>query len=543
MKKNLVVLCVLLGSLAGGLAFGGGSTEPTLEPTPRAASEGPEPLTLPIVDKPMELTTFVTFDPTKAGGALTSYAEMACYEEMARLTNITMKFVHPPAGQQTEQFNLMVSSGQFPDIIEWGWINYPGGPEKAIQDGVIIPLNELIDQYAPNLKRVLEENPDAKRQVMTDSGLIYCFPFLRLSDSWRVILGFQVRESWLKKAELQVPKTLDDWYTMLVTFKNNDMNGNGDTNDELPFMSLGLRPRGLAQFASAWGIVADFYRDGDEVKYGPAQSVYRDYVTTMSKWYSEGLIDPDFISTDQKQYDAKIAGELAGSWYGLLSGHLGRLTQLVRRKDPSFKILGASRPIGPAGKPYDTEPARLMVYPGSGAGISTSNKHVRETMKFLDYGYSPEGHLLMVFGIEGVSYRMVNGEPVYTEAVTEHPKLSRDQAIGVYARGTGSPPLYFTYPHFKGRIFLPDQHEAQKAWATGLTDLILPPVTATPDEGRRLASLMSTIDTYVDEMTAKFIMGREPLGNFDAYLDQLNKLGVDEAVSMKQSALERYMNR
>jgi putative aldouronate transport system substrate-binding protein len=71
----------------------------------------------------------------------------------------------------------------------------------------------------------------------------------------------------------------------------------------------------------------------------------------------------------------------------------------------------------------------------------------------------------------------------------------------------------------------------------------MPPVTPTPDEGRRFGSLMGNITTYVDEMTAKFIAGKEPLSNFDKYLDTLKQLNVDEAVALRQAALDRYLKR
>ena len=71
-------------------------------------------------------------------------------------TGVTVEFQHPAAGQENEQFNLMVADGNLPDIIERGWVNaYPGGPEKAISDGVIIALNDVIDQYCPNLNTAI----------------------------------------------------------------------------------------------------------------------------------------------------------------------------------------------------------------------------------------------------------------------------------------------------------------------------------------------------------------------------------------------------
>ncbi len=542
LKRTSVPLLVFLA--LGSLLFAGATPEKT-GPGPAmtaAPSSGtPEQITLPIVKDRIVLKTFCTFEPIKGGAAVNSYADIPAYKKMLELTNIDMQFVHPPVGQQNEQFNLMVSSGQYPDIIEWSWLTYPGGPEKAIQDKVIIPLNDQVAKYAPNITKILADTPEARRQVITDTGLIYGFPFLRLADQWRIITGFQANKAWLAKLGIALPNTLDDWYKMLVAFRTQDPNGSGNPNDELPFTAQGLAR--LMPFAGAWGINYGFYRIDNTVKFGPAEKEFLDFLTTMNKWYTEKLIDPDFVSTTGNQLDAKITGNKAGSWNGLLSGLLGRLEQLARQKDPSFSIQGLPFPVGPAGKPYDNEAARLQYFPGTAAAISTSSKYVKEAVKYLDYGYSPEGHMLMVFGIEGQSYRMVNGEPVFTEAITRNPTLSIDQAIGLWSRGVSSPPLVFDAALFRNRIFLPDQHAAQAEWARGVIDRTMPPVTPTPDEGRRFGSLMSQINTYVDEMAAKFITGKEPLANWDKYLATLKQLNVDEAVALRQKALERYNAR
>lgn len=61
-------------------------------------------------------------------------------------TGITIDYEHPPAGQASEQFGLIVADGNMPDIIEYDFLSgYSGGPEKAIKDGVILELSDIID--------------------------------------------------------------------------------------------------------------------------------------------------------------------------------------------------------------------------------------------------------------------------------------------------------------------------------------------------------------------------------------------------------------
>lgn len=133
-------------------------------------------------------------------------------------TGVDITFLHPPTGGQDEQFNLLVADGDLPDVMEYHWQNYPGGPEKAISDGVIVSLNDIIDQYCPNLKAYLDANPEIARQCRTDDGNYYAFPFIRGNKELRVTMGLFIRQDWLDELGLEIPTTIDEWHTVLTAF-------------------------------------------------------------------------------------------------------------------------------------------------------------------------------------------------------------------------------------------------------------------------------------------------------------------------------------
>lgn len=95
---------------------------------------------------------------------------------------------------------------------------YPGGPEKAITDKVILPLNDLIDKSAPNLKKLLQQDKELDKMIKTDNGTYYAFPMIR-PDNGLVFRGPMIRKDWLDELNLQVPTTIDEWYTVLKAFK------------------------------------------------------------------------------------------------------------------------------------------------------------------------------------------------------------------------------------------------------------------------------------------------------------------------------------
>ena len=97
--------------------------------------------------------------------------------------------------------------------------NYPGGPEKAIKDGVIIPLNDIFKEYCPNITKYLAENPDIDKMIKTDDGNYFAFPFIRGEDKLCYTVGGFVRQDWLEELGMEVPATVDEWHDVLTAFK------------------------------------------------------------------------------------------------------------------------------------------------------------------------------------------------------------------------------------------------------------------------------------------------------------------------------------
>ncbi|RAP75201.1 extracellular solute-binding protein [Paenibacillus montanisoli] len=480
-----------------------------------------------------------------ASAQMKTYAEMEMYKELEKRTGVKVEFQHPPLDPQQakEQFNLMIASNELPDVIETYWTDgYPGGPEKAIEDGKIMKLNDLIDQYAPNLKKLLEEHPDWKKQITTDSGTIYSFPFLRGDDKVRVFFGPALRQDWLDKLGLSVPTTVDEWYAVLKAFKEKDPNGNGKA-DEIPFYIDKDLLNVDAPFLGAWGINYNFYQDGGTVKYGPIQPEYKEFLTTMNKWYKEGLLDQDFAAPNAKLFDNKMTTNLLGSSVLYNGGGIAKYTNLMKDADPSFKLTAAPYPVLKAG---DTPiwGQKDFAYTGIGAAITTSNENPAETVKWLDYAYGQEGEMLFNYGLEGVSYKMENGKAVLMPELLNPPGgVSVQQSIAKYTRSTWSAPYVLSDNFQMQYLVLPEQKKALEVWSQPTVERKMPLVTPTQEESGKFASVMTDIQTYRDEMLLKFIMGAEPIENFDKYVKKIQSMGIEDAIQIQQAALERFNKR
>lgn len=145
---------------------------------------------------------------------------------------------------------------------------------------------------------------------------------------------------------MQAPTTIDEWYTVMKAFKENDPNGNGK-RDEIPMnINLNQIRTGNAEdtLVGAWGIGFDFYQEDGKVKYGMLDPKFKEFIATLQKWYKEGLLDQEYATTDTKLFDAKMTGDRIGSSVFLAGGGIGKYNQLMETKNPNFKLAGTAYP-------------------------------------------------------------------------------------------------------------------------------------------------------------------------------------------------------
>jgi putative aldouronate transport system substrate-binding protein len=200
---------------AGTSAAAAGSATTTAAPAAVEAGSERVSLELPLVASPFSIHIWA---PTSSSiqKTMQNLVESDYYQELEKRTGVSVQFTHPALGQEMESFNLLIASGDYPDIIEsTPGMAYPGGWDKGIQDGVILRLNDLVDQNAPNYKYFLDSKPIVKKEATTDEGNIACFYSISVDGPQPPWLGLMVRKDWLDDAGLSLPVTFDDWHTML----------------------------------------------------------------------------------------------------------------------------------------------------------------------------------------------------------------------------------------------------------------------------------------------------------------------------------------
>ena len=488
------------------------------------------------------LTYWLQLNPNVSAN-FTNLGETELGKAWQEQTGVTVEFQHPASGQEKEQFNLIVADGSLPDIMEWQWVKqYPGGPEKAIKDGVIIPLNDIFDQYCPNIKKYLAENPEVDKMIKTDDGNYFAFPFIRGEDKLCYTVGGFIRQDWLDELGLEVPTTVDEWQEVLTAFKEKK-----GAEAPLCFDCTNFKDSNPIAFAFKVGTAngTQFILDDEgKVAFAPAQEGYKEYLMTLNQWYEEGLIDRDIATLNGDQVTAKMTSDKAGASVGWAASRMQLFMTSAQQTNPEYTLVATPTPTTEKGATPEYGYVENQ-FPDVAAAITSSCKNVELAAKFLDYGYSEAGHNLFNFGIEGVSYEMKDGKAEYTDVVTNNPDgWPLAQSLAKYIRANYNGPFIQDLNYLEQYLQLPTVKECPSVWAVpDARKHTVPNITPTQDESKELATITNELGTYVAEMSLKFIFGTESFDNWDNYIETLNGMKLDRALEIENAALERYNAR
>ncbi len=497
-----------------------------------------------IWDSPQSFSLWVGMG--KMAGVVEDWSQNLVFQTMAEETNVTIEFQHPAVGGETDAFNLMCATGDYPDAIQYAWPTAPGGPANYINDGVIIPLNDLIDAYMPNLKAYLEAHPDFDRMCKLDDGTYYMLPSIYEEVDLATDQGLIVRGDFLDELGItadELPTTLDGWEELLIQVRDCE-----ELEGVIPFMFVTMSNiTDTNAIVGAWGICQEFYNDNGTVKYGALQPEYKEFLTLMRRWFEEGLIDPEFAANTAKLRDEKVTGDRVFLFLGSMGNAITRYTGMCRNEDnPDFSLLPQAYPTLEEGEVCPVGRRGNLI--GSGLAITTScSPETAEVIcKYYDYFYTEEGHMLSNWGVEGYTYDYdENGEPYFLPLVVESEEgWSREQGMAKYTIWQTDSPVYKKGDVLAQRDCLPEQIEGREKWMECENAIIMPPVTPTADEANEFATIMNDCTTYLYEQASKIIMGEVDLDEgYDIMVSTLKGMGIDRAIELRQAALDRYLAR
>lgn len=516
-----------------------------VEPAEPAASvidtdDGPA-TALPICEETTTISYWFEMSPMVAG-YLNTMNDNITYQYLEELTNVHIDF-RAVSDETAENFNLMVASGDWADIMVWGSNYYSGGAIKAVEDGVFMELTDVIADYMPNYAALIDDKDIYPQVIMNDGNIGEIFPI-----NWGISVpgtGPIVRKDWLDDLGIEPAsiQTYDDYHEMLTRFKEEK----GATQ------ALFLGPYGVPSgnyLVAGYGIAAycdpssdtgPYYQENGEIKFGLTQPEFKDYLTMICQWYKEGLITSDYINHSDIQVSAgDVTDGSTGLWY-----HMSQIMSehVAQAADPNFDSCAIQDAVLNAGDKTQLGSYSDSRVGGNSLSISGECSNIEVVAKWIDFAFSEQGSMIYSYGIEGETYTIdAEGNPCFTELITDNEELGMITACNLYAIQVGVG--YVDQDRFLSG-YSEAALEAGDIWMKTLdTDnlkIIPSAVALSTEDSYTYASYYPDIATYAAENIAKFITGTRSLDEFDTFVSDIEDMGIDKCIECWQNAMDTYL--
>ncbi|MBQ6382102.1 MAG: extracellular solute-binding protein [Clostridia bacterium] len=488
-------------------------------------------------------------------------------KELEARLNVKFEFISVNSTDNYDNVvNLNISGGDYPDIISWNWSNYSGGIEAAIEDGLVqsFPMSEL-QEKVPNYYNLIANNEYINRALVLTDGSIAAFCHVEESTARNAYSGYAIRKDWLDRLNLEVPKTIDELHDALVAFKEQDANGNGDPNDEIP-MSDRVTLNLIKELGSAWGLIYNYPQldpETGKVTYWTEINDgknFRDFAMTMRQWYAEGLIDPSFTSNTQTEINSQVTSDIQGFWHTNTNRFPGYYTLLkdtvasyadssaVKLEPlPRFPYVYAE---GADAKRY-TQAVNLKNWAAAAEGNAITSAAVKEgkvdkILELFNYMYSEEGTTLISWGVEGVSFDYdADGNKVWKEVVLNNEGgLSSDTVMQYCIPTRGEFPkimdleawMTVDCSHEDGQRELEYNYSADK-------DLIIPNILLTGEDAETYTMIMNDVNTSIAETFLSVVIGNKDEAAIDELFNTIDRMGIEKAIEIYSRVYENYLNK
>jgi len=490
--------------------------------------------------------------------AVSDYVNNEFTKWLEEQTNIKLELDLPPVADAQNKLNLMLASDDLPEVIIGCGIRLDQMQILAEQ-GVALPLNDYIEKYGVETKKMFETNPAVKPLITLLDGKIYGLPHYNDCYHCSMSQKMWVYKPWLDKLGLKVPETTAEFEAMLKAFKEKDPNGNGKA-DEIPLSGSKLVGGGwhspIDQFLMNSFVYNDqvtpngvrhLILDNGTVKAAFTESGWKEGLKYLAGLYKQGLIDPQAFTNDSAQIQQlgeskePILGAIGAGWYGVFTqngGPSGRWKEYV--------------PIPPLKGPSGMRQTPQTIYQPTGGGgnfvITKKAKNPEAAFRMADLFYGFDSTTRSVFGVEGEDW-------VRAKEGTE--SISGGKALYTVLKTWGGDPQNRHWsqnaPTFRTNDYRNAQTYNEKDplernlynWTKnlmepyGTKDKAVPPLVFTKDQSKQFGELNTTVYNAFDEWFANFVTGKKDIDkDWDAYVKTLKDSGLDKFLGIFQTAYD-----
>ena len=473
---------------------------------------------------------------------LDSWNSLPRLKEISEATGCVLEFKEVSQTGATEQFNLMIASGDMTDIIQAADY-YVGGLGQAYSDEVIIDLSDIIEENAPIYYDLLmnHTNDTTKDTVLTD-GLHLSMNTLK--DEVVSDMGLVVRGDWLDELGIEVPETLDEFTDMLYAIKDKYDTSETirvDSTCEIQYMD-GIFGVSMFKLSGSTDI-APYVMDG-EVTSALLSDDYRAFIEYVRQLYADGIIHPDFFT---------ISGDDTATWGVVSSGECGvwRIgADSLHRVSEYTEVEGSygtpiPKLVREAGDKY-LFGNQTAFADNKGYSLTASCEEPELALQFFDWFFTDEGVLISNYGIEGETYEFVDGKPVYTDLIMNNPEGMSMMFAVILNTFNQTPMMNIVSKMWVG--YTAEEEAAIHLWSDTSNDdtsRALPTAAAlSTEETSQISNEVTAVISYASEELLKFVTSATDLNDetWEAFKDGVISQGLDTCLEVYNTAYQQYLN-
>ncbi len=468
---------------------------------------------LPIVNEPVTLKVLMIDDGEDV-------ANRKAWKWLTEKTGIEFEVQTLTAEEMATKLPLILAGNDLPDIFWRCPFDY-AMLESYAGVGKIMQLDDLIEKYGYYTKQVIEAESTVKGAMTASDGHKYSMPQV----TGKSALGYMINQNWLDNLNLPVPETLDELYDTLVAFRDQDANGNGDPNDEIPMSFPGSSHMAMRAMVMAWcgfsqywpatGATFDADANG-KVALNQTTDQYRYVLEYLNKLYNEGLLDKNAFTQTSEEHKAKLLANQIGVYTNgnnnstlLEQGIYYTEMALTSQVNPDVPVLGGSMPYNP----------NLFA-------ISALTKYPEVCFLLGDYIYSEEASWYLVYGEEGVDF---------TWKDKDHYQVD-------YIGDSGNKLFVNNWTRTEWKQQKEDEklrkndEIAAKYCKTAFQNYLV----FTQEENDIISEIATDLSSVCDEAFVQFITNGIDDASWQEYVDLVKSLRADELTEIYQAAYDRF---
>lgn len=444
-----------------------------------------------------------------------------------------------------EKRNLDISSGDLPDAI-----HNDGASDVELmswaKQGVIVPVEDLIKKYMPNLQKVLDEKPEYKSMITAPDGHIYSFPWIEeLGEGKESIHSVNdmawINKAWLDKLGLKMPQTTDELVKVLEAFKTQDPNGNGKA-DEIP-MSFINKP-GNEDFKVLFGSFGEGDNDDhlivsndNKVDFTADNDSYKEGVAFMRSLQEKGLIDSEAFEQDWNTYIAKGGEDLYGVYFTWDKNN-------ISKNKGDYEVLPVL--AGPNGQKNVTR-TNNVGFSRDRMVITSANKNLELTAKWIDQQYAPLQSVQNNWGTYGDKKQQNIFAFDKNQKMLKHLPLEGTAPTEIRQKTEVGGPLAILDSYYGKVTTMPDDAK----WRLDIlkenyvsymkNESIYPKIFMKEKDLDKIAQIEADMNDYIARKRAEWITKGGIDKEWESYKKELERYGLTEWLTIKQKYYDDYV--